>query len=530
MSHRYDFFLPIKGGNNETVIAQLQELRRQQPTNGLNDNFIQGVICDIQNDDVDTIYHYNLAIAEGDVNAMCNLYLYYNDKKITNEKSLDLLKCAVDRGHARAMNILGNHNYHAGNYEQAKLLYKASMEGNYPKAFGNLFRMLVCINNIQEATSMVNMIVERNNPDTYGVLASYFNSIDNQDLVIKYYKLDTAVNNSVNSIFNLAKTYGHLGNKQLELETCLMGVDRGCTSCMNLVSSLYIKVKDYVLSEKYALMSLQTDDNLAARVYLADVYNKTNDGKALPLYQYVVDNHDKLRSNEKILYPYTLRILADCYEQTKNYGLAAHYYMIALEVNPSDNYSVEDLFNIFKYLTHSTCKEYVNKLILLLHNDKQCPNVDVKQKIKHHLISFLSQYSVNGNNRNIGQDTINNYYDAVIKIMQLPETVISSRDKSTLFKSVWQQTGWVDTVKNNLLSCVNDRQHNVLKTTECPICLVDIINIHNGNTNDSNTNDSNTHDSNQLLILSCRHQFCCHCLSQWMNINNNCPLCKSYIM
>ena len=54
------------------------------------------------------------------------------------------------------------------------------------------------------------------------------------------------------------------------------------------------------------------------------------------------------------------------------------------------------------------------------------------------------------------------------------------------------------------------------KCYTCTICMLELVNNDNNNL--------------EFIKLSCNHEFCNKCISEWCVINNSCPLCKKEII
>lgn len=84
------------------------------------------------------------------------------------------------------------------------------------------------------------------------------------------------------------------------------------------------------------------------------------------------------------------------------------------------------------------------------------------------------------------------------------ETQIENVSQYLLRNFKFKETSTEENLNNNNKCC------------SCTICMIELVN-----------NDDN---NLEFIKLSCNHQFCNKCISEWCVINNSCPLCKKEII
>ena len=68
-----------------------------------------------------------------------------------------------------------------------------------------------------------------------------------------------------------------------------------------------------------------------------------------------------------------------------------------------------------------------------------------------------------------------------------------------------------------------DNSINVIETVHNPFIFIEMTDIEN---NDECTICLSNESNNEWVKLGCHHIFHRTCISQWLSINNTCPICR----
>jgi len=534
MAYRYSFFMPTCSDTCEALTHLRRMVSDDKLRNGMNKDFIQGLIYDLEDNETLCLFHYKLAIEQKDNHAMVNYFLYFvgRDQIFDHGEAVTYLKvAAIELNCARAKNNLANYYCDNDNIEAARTLYLQSLSAGYMSAIVNLAELLEFTdNNYQEAIKYYLLAIEKNISKDYYKVAECYRQLDDHESAVKYFKLSLDSGNK-NAAFELGLYYGYVvqdynlaidyylmseetgnslynaallyENKLNDIDNAIkcynLAIDKGNVPSMINLGNIYYKRTDVDLTKKYFQMAID-NDYIPAWSCMGSYYlenekdNKTSCDIAIRYFQYVIDNVDKLydsgESDDRKAYSISLHNMGVCHGIKNNHELAIKYYMMAIRENQIE--SVNCLFTSLNNTSYDT--KYIDELITIL--QLQTINVEVKSVIYRKLVRYIN---------------VSTCVQQVLTLVSLPS--INSHDRNFLMLSlrqaqpiIGQQTQWFNSF---MIKVKHHSDQRLAINKECPICL-----------DDETTNG---------IVLLCGHSYCESCITVYCESNHYCPLCKRFV-